>query len=171
MGHMGFNWLDYTLVAVIVLSVLVSFVRGFVREAISVIVWVSACIISFTLSPALAVYLTIIKTPSLRMIVATVLLFIAVLIMGGLITFLFRQFIHQIGLSEVDRVLGGIFGMVRGVLLVSIFVLLSSFTLVTHDMWWSESVLLPYFYGTANWLREFLPDQAKQLSKTVLQTA
>ncbi len=164
------NWVDYTVIAVIVLSVLVSFARGFVREAISLVVWISAFILSFTLSPTLALYLSFIKTPSLRLICAFAILFIAVLIVGGIVTFLLRQAIDQIGLSEVDRFLGGLFGMVRGVLLVSVLVLLSTFTIVTRDVWWTESQLLPYFYGTANWLRDFLPDQAKHLSTAVLQT-
>jgi uncharacterized membrane protein required for colicin V production len=61
--------------------------------------------------------------------------------------------------------------MLRGVLLISILVLLSTFTIVTKDAWWSESQLLPYFYGAANMLRNFLPEQAKQLSRSILKTA
>lgn len=167
----SFNWIDYTVIAVIALSVLVSFARGFVREAISLVVWVSAFIVSFTLSPTLALFFNFIKTPSLRLLCAFVVLFVAVLITGAIITFLLRTFIDQIGLSEVDRFLGGLFGMVRGVLLISVVVLLSTFTIVTQDAWWTQSQLLPYFYGSANWLRNFLPDQAKHLSTAVLKTA
>lgn len=166
----SFNWLDYTVIGVILLSMLVSFARGFVREAISLVVWISAFIISFTLSPTLALFFNFIKTPSLRLLCAFAVLFAAVLIVGAIITFLLRAFINQIGLSEVDRFLGGVFGMVRGILLISVVVLLSTFTIVTHDAWWTQSQLLPYFYGSANWLRSFLPDQAKHLSTAILKT-
>lgn len=165
------NWVDYAVIGVIVLSAVVSFARGLVREAISLVVWVAAFVVSFTLSPTLAVYLRFVHTSSLRLLCAFVLLFISILIAGTLLTFLFSQLIDQIGLSEVDRFLGGLFGMARGILLISILVLLATFTIVTKDAWWCESQLLPYFYGTANWLRDFLPAQAKQLSSTALQTA
>lgn len=166
----NFNWVDYTVIAVITLSVLVSFARGFVREAISLVVWISAFIISFSLSSTLALFFNFIKTPSLRLLCAFAVLFIAVLITGAIITFLLRTFIDQMGLSEVDRFLGGVFGMVRGVLLISLLVLLSTFTIVTHDAWWARSQLLPYFYGSANWLRNFLPDETKHLSAALLKT-
>lgn len=166
----NFNWVDDVVILVITLSVLVSFARGFVRESISLLVWVSAFFISFTLSPTFATFLGFIKTPSLRLITAFAVLFLAVLFAGSLVTFLLRTFIDQVGLSEVDRILGGVFGMARGVLLISVLVLLSTFTVVAKDPWWTNSQLLPYFYDSANWLRHFLPDQAEHLSKAVLRT-
>ena len=167
----NFNWVDYAIIGIIALSVLVSFARGFVRETVSLLVWVVAFVLSFSFPPKLAPLFSFVKTPSLRLITCFITIFIAVLIIGGILTFFLRTFIYQIGLSEVDRFLGGLFGMVRGVLLISILVLLSTFTRINQDPWWVRSQLLPYFYNSANFLRDFLPDQAKHLSKTVLQTA
>lgn len=167
----NFNWVDYAIIGIIALSVLVSFARGFVRETLSLLVWAVAFVLSFSFSSKLLPLFNFIKTPSLRLAASFVAIFIAVLIMGGILGFFLRTFIYQIGLSEVDRFLGGLFGMLRGVLLVSILVLLSTFTKVTQDVWWVQSQLLPYFYGSANFLRDFLPDQTKHLSKTVLHTA
>ena len=142
-----FNWTDYAIIAVIVLSVVVSFVRGFIRESVSLVVWISAVLISFRLAKTLSVALIFIKTPSLRLLIAFFILFVAVLIAGAVITFLLRSIIQKMGLSEMDRLLGGLFGMLRGVLLISILVLLASFTLLTRDVWWTHSKLLPYFLG------------------------
>jgi len=153
------NWLDYVIIGVIVLSVAISFFRGFVREALALLVWAIAIWIGWTFFRELADRLTPwVDVPSLRLAVALAVLIIATLIIGGLITFLIGELIERTGLSGTDRLLGTVFGAARGVLLVTVLVLIAGLTPVPADPWWNESQLVGYFEEMAVWLRGLLPE-------------
>lgn len=163
------NWVDYSIVGIIVVSALISLVRGFVREAISLATWIIAVWVAIRFSPLLVKALASqIETPSLRSIIAFVVLFLAVLIIGGLINYLFSQLVERTGLSGTDRILGLIFGIARGVLLIGVLVLLGNMTDLPKDPWWSKSQLIPQFQGLAQWLHGFVPKEINQLSEAFL---
>ena len=79
------NWFDFTILGIIALSAIISLMRGFVKEAISLVVWRAAIVISRTFYPQLAELLTQIDEPMLRNASAIAILFIGTLIAGGLI--------------------------------------------------------------------------------------
>jgi membrane protein required for colicin V production len=152
------TWFDYSIIAVIVISALISLARGFVKEAFSLGVWVLAFWVSWTFFRDLAPQLSgWIDTPSVRLGLAFVILMIVILIVGGLVTWLLGQLVEHTGLSGSDRMIGMIFGAARGVLLVSVLVLLAGLTPLPDDPWWQASVLAPYFEELALWLRDLLP--------------
>jgi membrane protein required for colicin V production len=92
-------------------------------------------------------------------------LFIVSLIIGGIFNYLLAQLVDRTGLSGTDRMLGMIFGVGRGVLLVGVLVLLGNFSPFAQDTWWQSSKLIPHFQGLALWLQNFLPVQFNQLAQ------
>lgn len=158
-----FTLADYIIIGIMVLSLLISLVRGFVREALSLVMWIAAFWIAFTFYNTLAnLLLNIIHTPSLRMIVAFGALFLATLLLGSFIGYLFGQLIDKTGLSGTDRVLGVAFGFARGVLLVAVLIMLAKLTPLPQDPWWKASVLLPHFQPVVEWLHNLLPQSVTQ---------
>lgn len=155
---MTFTWLDYVILAIILVSTLVSLFRGFVREALSLAFWVIAFWVAQMFFREVAVSLEQwIPVPSLRLAAAFAIIFIVVLLLGGLITYLIAMLIDATGLSGTDRVIGMLFGATRGVLIVAGLVLLAGWTPLPKDPWWRESHLIGHFEELATWLRGFLP--------------
>jgi membrane protein required for colicin V production len=150
---------DYAILGVILVSALISLLRGFVREAFSLGVWLLAFWVSWTFFRALAAHLAPwIDTPSVRLGVAFAGLMLISLAIGGLVNFLVIQLVERTGLSGTDRLIGMIFGLARGVLVVAVLVLLAGLTPLPGDPWWQSSQLIPYFEELALWLGELLPE-------------
>lgn len=152
------TWADYVIVAIIGISMLISLFRGYVREMLSLIAWGAAFWVAFTFSHKVAVLLVeYVDLPSARLVLAFVALFLATLLVGGLVNFLAGELVDKTGLSGTDRMLGLLFGMLRGIAVVVIMVLLAGLTPVPADPWWRESQLLGHFQDLALWLRDYLP--------------
>lgn len=149
------NWADWTIVAILVLSGLISIKRGFVKEALSLATWILAVIIAFLFSERLAVLLAdSIATPSVRELVAFAILFIATLLVGAMVNYLIGELVRITGLSGTDRVLGMIFGLARGFIIVmALLIFLPSLIPVNKDGWWHESRLVPHFLSFEHWAR------------------
>lgn len=152
------NWADYSILAVLGLSILISLVRGFVREALSLISWVAAFWVAFTFYGILADILEKeIHSNGMRMAVAFGALFLVTLILGALINYLIGQLVDKTGLSGTDRMLGVLFGLGRGVLLVTVLLLLARLTPMPTEPWWKSSVMIAQFKPAELWLKGYLP--------------
>lgn len=152
-------WLDYVLIAVILTSALISLARGFVREAFSLAIWILAFWVSWSFFRDLEIHFhSLIGSPTVRLGAAFVLLMIATLVVGGLVNYLLIQLIERTGMSGTDRFIGMVFGAARGVLLVSVLVLLAGLTSLPQESWWRASGMVPYFEELAFWLRDLLPE-------------
>ena len=148
------------IVGIILLSALISLVRGFVREAFSLAVWVLAFWVSWSFFRDLEVPLQAwIGSPTARLGIAFAALMIATLTVGGLVNYLIIQLVERTGMSGTDRLIGMIFGAARGVLLVAILVLLAGLTSLPNEDWWLESTLVGYFQELSFWLRDLLPSE------------
>jgi membrane protein required for colicin V production len=164
-GHIALNLADYFIIAVILFSTLISLMRGFISEAISLFVWIIAFLIAFRSAEPISRLLSgILQTPSVRLLVAFLLVFIVILIIGSLINRLLSIFIRSTGLLGTNLLLGMIFGFARGILLIAIFILFAEMTSVVKDPWWHSSQLIPYFQGVTNWLRQFIPTYFDNIS-------
>ncbi|MGV6850896.1 MAG: CvpA family protein [bacterium] len=162
MTQSALSWLDWVIVAVIGASALVSLIRGFIREAMSLVVWVLAIWLAFHYVDEVQVLLEgHIELPSARTAVAFSGIFIAVLAVGGLATFLISKLVESTGLSSTDRLLGMIFGALRGVALVVLFVLVAGLTPMPKDPWWQNSTLVGHFERLAEWASDYLPESVK----------
>lgn len=156
------NWADYAIIAILALSVLVGLWRGLIAEVLALVIWAAAFWVAWTFGPRVAEYFEgHIDVPSARIILAYALCFVTVLIAGALLKFVLGKLVTGTGLSGSDRMLGMLFGLARGVLLVALVVFLLEFTPFTRDPWWRQSQLLPTFTSTAEWLGEQLPDSVR----------
>ncbi|MBX2807085.1 MAG: CvpA family protein [Cellvibrionaceae bacterium] len=140
-------WIDWAMISVLGISSVISFRRGFVKEALSLVIWllalVIASVLSPTLSPLLAAYL---EQPSLRQLAAFAMLFIGTLLVGAVVKSLFSKVIKMTGLSGTDRFLGMFFGMARGLIIIMVLLIyIPQLLTVEADSWWQQSVLIPYF--------------------------
>lgn len=166
---MSFNWVDLVILGIVVISSLISLSRGFVKEALSLVIWIFAGVVAWMFGGSLAHHLqAYIDIPSVRTIAACALLFVVTLLVGGLINFLLAQLIRATGLTGTDRLLGMVFGAARGLFLVVILVGLLSLAPVEQDAWWQQSTLVPHFLLIADWSKNLILGFSGQWVTTAL---
>jgi membrane protein required for colicin V production len=155
---MHLNWADYVIIGLVALSVLISIMRGFVREALSLATWIIAFWVGFSFSGALAIRLKpYIANNSLRLVAAFGILFLLTLLLGAVVNFLMYQLVSKTGLTGTDRLLGVFFGAARGGLLVALLLIITGLFGGADHQWWQDSVIIPQVKPATAWLQEFLP--------------
>ncbi|WP_062270070.1 CvpA family protein [Endozoicomonas arenosclerae] len=152
---MTFTWIDWVIAAIVIVSALISLKRGFFKEVLSLLTWIVAVFVAWTFNGSVANLLTqYVETPSVRIISASLMLFVATLLVGGLVNRIFAELVEATGLTGTDRLLGMVFGGLRGCLLVVLVVGLMTFAPLENDEAWQDSVLLPHFLLLADWSKE-----------------
>lgn len=149
---------DFIVLGIIFISIIISLMRGFVKEALSLTGWLVSLWVAMTFSSGMAeLFGNSIEDPTLRLLAAFVSLFILSLIIGAIINFFAIQFVQRAGLTGVDRTIGTVFGFLRGILLVTIVVMLLGLTTLPKESWWDESFFMFRFEVIATWLKDLLP--------------
>ncbi len=163
---------DVVVIFVIFLSALFSLIRGFVKEAISLATWIIAIWLAATFAPRLAEALPAgIESEAVRQAVGFGVLFVLTLMVGALVNMLVNQVVKKTGLSGADRIFGVAFGVIRGGLIVVVFVVIGGMTPLPETDWWQSSTLLQWFENAAIVIQEYVPDDLSQSYQPATQAA
>jgi len=153
------TWPDYAILGTIAISILVGALRGFMKEVFSLLVWAAAFIIAYQYGGNVAALMDDhISLPSARTAMGFTGLFIAVLLVGGLLNYLLGRLVESTGLSGTDRLLGGVFGAARGLALIVAVLLVAGFTPIPADPWWKDSQMVQRLMPFVAWSSGFLPE-------------
>ena len=156
-------WADFAILGIIGLSAVLSLFRGFVREAIAVAGWIAGLWTAFSYMHVGAQWFERwIDEPFIRLALGFGVLLAAVLLVAGVAGRLAAGLVDVTGLGGTDRVLGMVFGVGRGAIIVAGLVLLAGFFDLARAPWWEESQLLPPFETLAGEVARILPLEISQ---------
>ncbi len=149
---------DYLVIFVLLASVVISTMRGMIKEILSLASWIVAFVVANAYAAALAKMLPpVVPGEVLRLILAFIALFIGVRILMGLLSMALDALISAGGLSLVDRGLGGLFGLGRGIVIVLAAVILCGMTSLPQQPFWRNALLSPLAETGARTVKPFLP--------------
>jgi len=163
---MNFNWVDISLLVILLMSCSIGIMRGLAREFLSLAAWIIAIWFSVVFCYDFADYiLPYSHDYQTAVYVSFALIFILVLFVSSLINFVIFQAIKLAGLSLADRVLGLFFGLIRGTLIICLFILVGRYMSLSQASWWQEARLIGYFEDIATYIDDYLPFERKQNKK------
>ncbi len=150
--------IDIIIAILLVASIVIGLVRGFVKESISIASLLIAIWAALYLGPVVGdLSQSWLNSRDVQLWFGRILVFAIVLSVGGLLGWGISKLIRLSILSSVDRLLGSAFGAVRGILLVALIVIGGQFSEFDNDKWWRQSRLLPHFEIVANWIKVMAP--------------
>ena len=154
---------DLIVIGIVGLSTVFAFWRGLIRVVMSLVALVAAVLAAIQFSPSVANMLPVLSdNATTRYLAAFALIFIVVALIGSLLGWVLSRAIRAIGLGFVDRLLGAVFGVARGVLIVVIAVLLAGLTTLPRQEWWQNALFAPPLVIAALSLRPWLPQALAQ---------
>ena len=157
--------IDIAIAVAIVLSAVVGLFRGFVKEAISIASLLFAIWAAMYFGPAIGtVSDSWLTSRELQIWFGRILVFAVILSVGGLLGWAVSKLVRLSVLSGMDRFLGSLFGIGRGVLLTAVFLIGGEFAGFDNDPWWDESKLIPHFEVVADWIRVMAPQGLEMLT-------
>jgi len=151
------NVADYLIIAAILISAVAGALRGFLREVVALAAWIIALFLAWHFSELIEPHLGgLLAGSQVRPWAARVIIVVLVLLLGGLIGALLAHFVRLSLFSGVDRLLGFAFGLLRGLVLLGVFVLLGQVLELQSEGWWRHSLMVPYGESIANGLRSLV---------------
>lgn len=157
---MQFDGVDVLILTITAISCMFGLWRGFVKEVLSLLAWIVALLVARVYSGGLAPMLGAwIVSETMQQIFAFAVLFIATLLLGALVNHLVAKLIDISGLKLTDRLLGGVFGIARGVVILMVFLYFGSSFFAT-EAWWTGSSLIPYGMELLEVTRVYVSDAA-----------
>lgn len=151
------TWLDYAVIAALVISIAWGAWRGLVHEVLSLAGWVLAFLAANLLAAPLAESFPANMRPELRVVAAFVLIFVATLVLATLLSALVTKFVRVSVLHSLDRWLGALFGLMRGLLIVIAFAMVAGLTPLPRTPAWTNSATGYSLAQTVIQLRPWLP--------------
>jgi membrane protein required for colicin V production len=146
--------IDVFIVLAILASCLIGAMRGFVREAVSLVAWVLGFWLGWKLGPSIEPHLGgVLAHEAVRPWVARFIVLLAVVLLGVVVGMILNHFVRATMLSLVDRVIGFMFGLVRGAILLGLVVIACQLLELDQSRWWHEAKLIPYGETIGGWLR------------------
>lgn len=162
MSDWPINMLDAVVIVIIVLSAIVSVVRGFVREVLAIASWVGAALVTLYGLPYARPYLReVVDQPLIADAITGVVLFVVALMVFSLISHLLAKGVRGAALTGIDRLLGLVFGVARGALLVCLGYLVLVWLMPEEDRrpeWMTDAKSAPYLADGAAFLQSLVPE-------------
>jgi len=157
---------DYAVLVIVGLSILLSVIRGLVREVLALLAWVVAFVAANLFGGSLAKLMPdAIPTDELRLMAGLVSVFFVALLVMSLVAMAVSKLVKNAGLGVEDRMLGSLFGLLRGLLVVLVLVLLAGLTSLPKQRVWRDSVFSPRLQALAVHVRQWLPAELSQRIK------
>src|ERR1700730_8209009 len=154
------NATDYLVIAAFVISAVVGAMRGFLREAVALVAWLAALFIAWHFADLIEPHLGGLLSGSyVKPCAARITIVLLILLLGAAIGAMLDHFVRLSIFSGMDRFLGMIFGLLRGVVLLGVFVILGQLLRLDGERWWTRSLLVPYGESVANGLRALVGEQ------------
>lgn len=152
--------LDWAVIAILALSVLLGLWRGLVYEVLSVLNWIAAFLLARWLAPVAVQYMPVHPASErVQYVVGFLGVFLAALILGGLLSWVVKKLVAAAGLAPVDRMLGGVFGLVRGTMVVLVFAVVVHLMGLKDGAWWNDSVTAGVATAALRGLKPAVPDR------------
>jgi membrane protein required for colicin V production len=152
--------LDWVFLAVLAASLLLGAWRGLVYEVLSVMSWIAAFVVAQWLAPDAAGWLPVQRAPEAgRYAIGFVVVFIAVVFVGGLLAWITKKLVQAVGLRPVDRTLGAAFGLLRGAVLLLALAVVINMSPARSAVWWTESKGAGMSLAALQGLKPVLPDR------------
>ncbi len=149
--------IDYAAIGIMLLSLLLGLWRGLTYELLSLLGWPLAFLMSWQLAGKVEALLPV-GEANARMALAYILVFIATLLLWAMLVWLFTQLIKAAGLGGMDSLLGGLFGLLRGVIVIVVLVLLAGMTNIPKQAFWRHAKFSRTAEQAALLAKPLLPD-------------
>ncbi len=155
---------DYIILAIILISAVMGLVRGLLREAVAVITWFLAIVLAWSFASSLEPVLggVLVGSP-LRIWAARAIIFVGVLLLGGAVAVILGHYVRVSMFAGMDKFLGFVFGIVRGVVIVGAFTIAIQALRMDEDARWKHSRLLPYATAVADALRGIVGEKLERI--------
>lgn len=166
-GPVRMNVTDYLVIAAVLISAIVGAMRGFLREAVALVTWLFALFIAWHFADLVEPHLGGLLAGSyVKPWAARVIIVILILFLGAVIGTILNHFVRLSIFSGMDRFLGLVFGLLRGVILLGVFVILCQLLRLDTERWWTRSLLIPYGESVANGLRGLVGEPRVDVRRT-----
>lgn len=153
------TFFDYTVLLIVGISVLLSVIRGLVREVLALLAWLAAFGVASLFAAGAAPLLDgLIASAQLRLLTAFLLLFIFTLIGMSVVALLLSKLVSAAGLGLLDRGLGVVFGLARGLVIVLVAVLVAGLTPAPRQPEWRNAMFSAPLESLAAGIKPWLPE-------------
>ena len=157
---------DVFLALIVLGSTLLGLLRGFVREAVSLAFWILAIWAAWKFGPMVEPHLGgLLGDPKVAPWVGRLVILVLVLLVGWAIGMLLSYFARSAGLGPLDRVIGLLFGIARGMVLMGLMIIGGELLHLNEEDWWSRSKLVPYGEAVGDWLRAMVGERGEPWAK------
>jgi membrane protein required for colicin V production len=180
----GLNYVDIAIIVIFLISIIIGLARGLASELLSLIIVIAAFAVAIAFTGPLAEYFSHTSTiqnmmksaPSgadaaqtisyMTICISFLLLFVATIIVGSIIKLLLRFVMSGTGFGFGNRLLGGIFGLVRAYLFILAAIFLVQLSPLAKQDWWQQSQYVPKFQPQVAWLGKIVSPVLDNLKST-----
>ena len=168
---MSLTAIDIAVLTIVGVSCLIGVLRGLVKEALSLAFWIGGIVAAGVFSDDLGALMSgAISNPALQRVAGFIVIFLAVVFIGGLISSGISHLLSEAGLGVADRALGAVFGVVRGLAIIVVIVMVTG-RFSFAQRFYSNSVTMPYVISASEWLQAQLGDVLPDGNETVSESA